>query len=71
MKKQKSQKELQAQIDKFNSTYGIGCKVDIQKDDGSIICVTVANKATIMGGHSAVGWFQEIRGCYSLDRVNN
>jgi hypothetical protein len=67
--KSKSQAKLQAQVDKFNATYGIGCKVDLKKDDGSIVPVTVANKATVLGGHSAVGWFEEISGCYSLDRV--
>ncbi len=67
--KPKSQKQLQEQIDKFNGTYGIGCKVDIKLDSEEIKSVTVSDKATILGGHSAVGWFKEISGCYSLDRV--
>ncbi len=67
--KPKSQKQLQQQVDKFNAAYGIGSKVNLKKDDGSIVPVTVADKASILGGHSAVGWFEEISGCYSLDRV--
>ena len=31
--------------------------------------VTVDSEATVLGGHSAVGWFKEISGCYQLDRV--
>lgn len=67
--KQKPLEELQKQVDLFNGTYGIGCKVDIKLDSGEIQSVTVEHEATILGGHSAVGWFEEISGCYSLDRV--
>lgn len=61
--------ELEEQVKLFNATYGIGCKVDIKLDSGEIKAVTVSNKASILSTHSAVGWFEEISGCYSLDRV--
>ncbi len=69
--KQPSLKKLQEQVDRFNATYAVGCKVDLTMDSGEKKPVTIANKATILGGHSAVGWFDEISGCYALDRVND
>lgn len=66
---QKTLAELEEQVRVFNGTYGIGCKVDIKLDSGEIKAVTVFNKASILSTHSAVGWFEEISGCYSLDRV--
>lgn len=67
--KQKSLKQLQFEVDKFNATYKVGDTLLLEKDSGEKQTVTVYNPATILGGHSAVGWFEEISGCYSLDRV--
>jgi len=67
--KQKSLKQLQSQVDDFNATYKVGDTLLLEKDSGERQTVTVHNPATILGGHSAVGWFEEISGCYSLDRV--
>lgn len=67
--KQKSQKQLQAEVDKFNENFPIGSKVKLKKDSGQIQEVTVESEASILGGHSAVGWFEEISGCYDLGRV--
>ena len=68
--KQKSLKQLQKEVDDFNSTYAVGCKVDLKLDSGETIAATIKDKATILGGHSAVGWFEEVSGCYSLSCVN-
>lgn len=67
--KQPSQEQLEKQVNTFNEIYSIGDKVRLHVDDNSVKTVTVSNKATILGGHSAVGWFEEISGCYSLDNV--
>lgn len=69
--KQKSLAKLQKQVDEFNSIYAEGSKVNIKRDSGEIQSVTVAHKASILGGHSAVGWFEEISGCFSLDRIQS
>lgn len=69
MAQQKSLKKLQQEVDEFNAKHEVGSKVRVKLDSGEIIETTISNKATILGGHSAVGWFEEISGCYSLDRV--
>ena len=65
----KTQAQLSKEVVFFNKTYTVGEKVNLRMDDGSIKEVTVACPASILGGHSAVGWFAEISGCYQLDRV--
>lgn len=67
--KQKSIKQLELEVENFNLKFKTGDKINIEKDNGEIQEVTVRAPATIMGGHSAVGWFEEISGCYQLDRV--
>lgn len=67
---QPSLASLQKKVDVFNQTYGIGCRVDLRLDSGETKSVTVRAPASILGGHSAVAWFEEISGCYSIDRVN-
>jgi len=64
-----SQKQLQAQIDKFNAECPVGSDIILTMDDGATIETTVRHEATIIGGHSAVGWFDGITGCYMLDRA--
>jgi hypothetical protein len=63
-------KKLQQQVGRFNNTYSIGDKVNLKTPEG-IKLVTVKEKATILYGHSAVGWFNEVSGCYSLKFVIN
>lgn len=67
--KQKSLAKLQKEVDDFNLAYPVGSEVDVKLDSGKLIHTKVTNEATILGGHSAVGWFNDISGCYSLDRV--
>lgn len=68
-KKQYTLAKLQAQVDQFNSTYSIGSKVKIKNYMNEIKIYTVKSTATILGGHTAVGWFEEIASCYMLDKV--
>lgn len=67
--KQKTQEQLELEVKNFNLKFKVGDKVKLQKDDGEIQEVTVKHEATILSGHSSVGWFEEISGCYQLDRV--
>lgn len=68
--KQKTQKELQAEISDFNSKHPVGSIVKLKLDgDKGIVDVTVKHEATIMGGHTAVGWFEGVSGCYNLNHV--
>ncbi len=69
--KPKTQKQLELEVENFNLKYKVGDKLKLERDSGEIQDVTVKFPATVMGGHSAVGWFEEISGCYMLDRVRN
>jgi hypothetical protein len=61
--------QLKEQVDVFNKKYNRGDVVSLRLDNGTLQKVTVTHPATIIGGHSAVGWFEEINGCYLLERV--
>ncbi len=61
--------QLESQINAFNDLFQIGDYVEVKRDNGSVEIWTVKYPATILGGHTAVGWFNEIYGCYDLDRV--
>ena len=64
-------KKLQQIVDAFNRDYPVGTDVMLRKDSGFVLTVVEA-PAVILGGHSAVGWFRGVRGCYSIehDRVS-
>lgn len=64
-----TKKQLELEVANFNLKYNIGDKVKIQNDAGEIKEVTVKSPASILGGHTSVGWFEEISGCYDLERV--
>jgi len=67
--KQKPIEQLELEVENFNLKYNVGDAVKVELDSGKILQTTVKAPAQIMGGHSAVGWFNDITGCYSLDRV--
>ena len=64
-----SQKQLQAEIDRFNKACPVGTPVSVRMDDDSLVETTVRHEATILSGHTSVGWFEGITGCYKLDRA--
>jgi len=68
--KPKSQKQLQKIVDNFNTAHPVGAKCIIILDSGQAKEVTVRSEATILGGHSAVGWFNEISGAYYIEDKN-
>lgn len=67
--KMKTEVQLLSQVYAFNKSAPVGSRVKIKMDIGEIKVVTVKSPATILGGHTAVGWFEEISGCYSLDKI--
>lgn len=65
-----NQKALKKQVEEFNSTYAIGCAVDLTLDNGFVFKTKVKEKAILLGGHSAVAWFENVVGCYAISKVN-
>lgn len=65
----KTEAQLESQVHSFNKSILVGGRVKLEMPNGEIKVVTVKSPATVLGGHSAVGWFNEISGCYSLDKV--
>jgi hypothetical protein len=44
----------------------VGTSVLLRKDTGEIETV-VRSPAEVLDGHSAVGWFASVSGCYSIE----
>ena len=57
---------LQKIVDKFNAEFPVGTKVILRKDSGEVE-TEVRAPAQILGGHSAVGWFAGVSGCYDIE----
>ena len=70
MNKAKSLKELRVNIDKFNAMYKIGDRVLVNVSGESKFC-TVKYQASLLGNHTAVGWFNEMNSCYDLNKVES
>lgn len=66
--KQKTQDQLQKEVDFFNSTIKIGDFVNVKDDEGQVFQDKVCYPASIMGGHTAMAWLEDT-GSYLLDRV--
>ena len=66
MRKQKTERELQNIVDDFNLKFPVGTQVVLKKDT-EVVQTVVESPAEILGGHSAVGWFRGVRGCYAIE----
>jgi hypothetical protein len=64
--KQPSRAHLQRIVDRFNRSFPVGSRVILRKDTGEVE-TTVKAPAEVLSGHSAVGWFEGVRGCYSIE----
>lgn len=66
----KKEHQLKSSVEKFNSIYKIGDKVEVLKRKNGIetFTDTIKHEATIMGGHTAVIWLKE-KGSYDLTFV--
>ena len=65
----KINKAEQKKVDDWNSKYDVGQKVLVRKNDGSEIETETIHPAEILQGHTAVGWFKDISGCFLLERA--
>lgn len=65
----KTLKTLEKQVNAFNAKYNTGDIVTVKLDNGNTMEVSIKSPASVLGGHSAVAWFNEMYGCYSLDKV--
>jgi len=67
MKKERNRQEKL--VREWNEKYPVGTPVIVTKDDETEIRAVTTHEATMLGGHTAVAWLKDIRGCYSLERV--
>lgn len=63
-----SPKQLQAAVDTFNSRNPVGTQGHLRKDGGDNFPTHVKEPAYVLSGHSAVAFFEGVRGCYLIDR---
>lgn len=59
-------KEVTQIVDSFNEQFPVGTPLLLRKDT-SVIKTVVMAPAQVLGGHSAVGWFRGVQGCYSIE----
>lgn len=65
----KSLQQLQRECDRFNEACAVGDSVVVTWNSGDTFHSTTTTPAQVLGGHSAVVWVQDGRGCFLLDRV--
>jgi hypothetical protein len=68
-RQQKITEQEQKKVDDWNNKYAVGQKVIVTKDDGSEFETETRYPAEVLSGHTAVGWFKGISGCYLLERA--
>jgi hypothetical protein len=62
VREQKKRAKLQQAVDEFNARFPVGTALILQKDAGPIETIVRA-AAQVLGGHSAVAWFDGVSGC--------
>jgi len=67
--KAKSEAQLYAEVNGWNTRHRVGTGVTVTMDDGMKLSTYTTSPAWLMGGHSAVIKVNGISGGYSLDRV--
>jgi hypothetical protein len=65
----KTLKRLSALVEKFNQDCPVGTIVTVKKDDGTSITSKVNAPAELLGGHTPVGWVEDMRSCFALERI--
>lgn len=66
MRKRPTVAALQKLCSNFNAAYPVGTRVILIMDTG-IARTVVDSPAHVLGGHSAVAWFEGVRGAYSIE----
>jgi hypothetical protein len=59
----------QRRVDDWNRAHPVGTPVTVRKDAGEILETRTRSRAELLGGHTAVIWLDNVRGCYALERV--
>ena len=67
--RQPSLSQLNSQVDEFNEKYKVGDMLMLKLDTGETKQVKLQTPAKVMHGHSAIAWFEEVSGCYLINRV--
>ena len=62
-------KKQQQAIDRFNAECPVGSEVIVKLDSGEEKRTTVRYPASLLGGHTPVGWIVGVVGCYDLTRI--
>lgn len=58
-------------IENWNASVPVGANVAYRNDRGETVHTTTRTPAEVLGGHSAVVWLDNVRGCVALDRVTH
>lgn len=65
-RRQPRKSELQRLVNKFNREFPVNTDCDLRTDSGKVRTHVIA-PAQLLGGHSAVAWFDGVRGAYSIE----
>ena len=58
----------QEKAEAWNRICPVGTIVDGLLDNGSVLRTETIAPASVLGGHTAVAWLKDVRGCFKLDR---
>lgn len=58
--------KLERLIAEFNRDFPCGTPVFLRMDSGEVM-TKVKGEAIVIGGHSAVAFFEDVTGCYSIE----
>jgi hypothetical protein len=54
----------------FNKVHQVGSAVYYRNDHNKIIETKTRTEASVLGGHTAVVWLEDVRGCVDINRVS-
>jgi len=60
-------KREQRKVDAWNAVHQVGTEVSVLLDNGSKLRTKTIAPASLLGGHTAVAWLENMRGCFRLD----
>lgn len=66
MRRGPTMKTLERIVERFNRDYPVGSECVLRKDSGAVT-TRVAAPAFVLSGHSAVAFFEGVRGAYSIE----
>lgn len=66
--KRPNPKAEQGKVAAWNSVHAVGTEVSVLLDDGQKLRTKTTAPASLLGGHTAVCWLENVSGAYRLDR---